>query len=324
MILPCRLRRLRSTSQLRDTVAETTLSPANLIQPLFVIDGVNERETISQMPGVDRLTTDLLVTKAKSLIAGGINTVALFPSIKDELKDERGSYALSQDNLLLKAVKELKNKVPELLIMVDVALDPYTSHGHDGILQGCEIDNDGTVSILIEQALLLAAAGADMLAPSDMMDGRIGAIRQALERERFINTKIISYAAKYASNFYGPYRHAVGSFTKLKTDKRTYQMDIRNSTEALREVALDIEEGADIVMIKPAGLYLDIIKNISQTFPIPVFAYQVSGEYAMLKNAGLNNILDYRHAMIESLIAIKRSGARAIITYAAEEIASTL
>ncbi len=344
-----RLRRLRRAPWLREMAAEVRLHPSDLILPVFIQEGTNTATPIASMPGVFRLTIDLLVKEAKEAAALGIPAVALFPVIDAKLKTERGDEALSPDNLVCRAIKTLKHAVPQLGIITDVALDPYTSHGQDGLVKNGIILNDETVEILCQQAINQARAGCDIVAPSDMMDGRIGAIRRALEAEGFQDTVILSYAAKYASNFYGPFRDAVGSSAALRAAeaatamsprsgapcesqqafagaslKATYQMDFRNRDEALREVALDVAEGADMVMVKPAGTYLDIIYRVSQACPLPVLAYQVSGEYSMIKAAAEKGWLSEDAAMIESLIAIKRAGARAILSYFATAAAKII
>ncbi len=320
-----RLRRLRSQSWLRDMVAEHRLHASDLIWPVFIQEGKNKETTIDAMPGVSRLSLDLLVKKAKEAHALGIPAIALFPVIEDKLKSPMGDEALFEDNLVCRAIRELKSAVPDLGIITDVALDPYTSHGQDGIVEDGKIINDATVEILCKQAINQAQAGCDIVAPSDMMDGRIGEIREALEDENLQDTVILSYAAKYASGFYGPFREAVDSAKHLgAADKKTYQMNPANSDEALREIAMDIEEGADMVMVKPGGAYLDIIYRASTTFPIPVLAYQVSGEYAMIKAAAEKGWVDADIAMAESLLSMKRAGARAILTYSAITCAKSL
>ena len=276
------------------------------------------------MPGVERLTVDLAIRAAEEAAALGLPAIALFPNTDPSLRDEAASEALNPGNLVCRAVRAIKEAVPEIGIICDVALDPYTSHGHDGLLVGGEIDNDRTVEILIQQALVQAEAGCDILAPSDMMDGRIGAIRTALEANGFTNTQLLAYAAKYASAFYGPFRDAVGSGTRLKGDKLSYQMDPANGDEALREVALDIAEGADMVMVKPGLPYLDIVRRVKETFGVPTFVYQVSGEYAMLAAAAERGWLDRERVILESLIAFKRAGADAIFSYFALEAAKLL
>jgi porphobilinogen synthase len=316
-----RLRRMRQEGWIRDLVQETRLTPQNLIWPMFVIDGNKQKEPISSMPGVDRYSVDLAVEKAKEAYDAGIPVVALFPKTDPKLKNEQGTEALNANNLVCRTVQAIKKAVPKLGVMCDVALDPYTTHGHDGIMIGDTIDNDATLEVITEQALIQAKAGCDILGPSEMMDGRVGVIRQALEKNNFKNTLIMAYSAKYASAFYGPFRDAVGSKGALKGDKKTYQQNPANSNEALREVQMDLEEGADMVMIKPALAYLDIIYRIKQTFGAPTFAYHVSGEYAMIKAAGQLGWLDQDKAMMESLLAIRRAGADGILTYAALDIA---
>lgn len=320
-----RMRRLRQSGWLREMVAEHRLHPSDLIWPVFIQDGSNTSTLIASMPGVSRMTIDLLVKKTKEAHALGIPAIALFPVIDDKLKSQMGAEALNPDNLVCRAIKEVKNAVPEMGIITDVALDPYTSHGQDGIVENGKIINDATVEVLCKQAVNQANAGCDIVAPSDMMDGRIGSIRGALENEGLCDTVILSYAAKYASAMYGPFRDAVDSAKNLgAADKKTYQMNIANSDEALREVALDIQEGADMVMVKPGGAYLDIIYKVSPNFSVPVLAYQVSGEYAMIKSASANGWLDENDVMLESLLAFKRAGARAILTYGACDIAELL
>ena len=318
-----RLRRVRNSKWMRKLVSENDLSVNDLILPIFIRSGKNKVESIKLMPGVYRYSVDklnIIMNKAKK---NKIPMVALFPYTPNNKKNKFGTEALNENNLVCKALRLVKKKYPKIGIMCDVALDPYTSHGHDGVIINKKIDNDKTVKILVKQALLQAKMGCDVIAPSDMMDGRVGKIRKALDKNNFENVSILSYAAKYASNFYGPFRDAVGSKMNLKTDKKTYQMDYRNSNEAFREVALDIKEGADMVMIKPGMPYLDIIRNIKNTFKIPVFAYQVSGEYSMIKLAVKNKLVP-DEAILESLIAFKRAGASAIITYFALDIANKL
>ena len=315
-----RLRRVRNSKWMRRLISENDLSTNDLILPIFIRDGKNKVESIKSMPGVNRYSVDklnLIMNKAKKY---RIPMVALFPYTQKNKKDKFGSEALNKDNLICKALKFIKKKYSGIGVMCDVALDPYTSHGHDGIIVNNKIDNDKTIKILVKQALLQAEMGCDVIAPSDMMDGRVGAIRKALDKRNFQNVGILSYAAKYASSFYGPFRDAVGSRMNLKSDKKTYQMDFRNLNEAYREISLDIKEGADIVMVKPGLPYLDIIKNIKDNFKIPVFAYQVSGEYSLIKHGIKNNLIN-DEAIFESLIAFKRAGASAIITYFALEIA---
>ncbi|MBN8827463.1 MAG: porphobilinogen synthase [Sphingobacteriia bacterium] len=321
-----RLRRLRQSYPIRNLVRETNLSVNDLIWPVFIIDGKNEKQPIPSMPGTFRYSIDTLLQELNEAIDLGINAIALFPNIDPSLKDENGLEAINQNTLVVRAVEIIKNHFPELVVICDIALDPYTTHGHDGILNDRgEVDNDKTIEILCRQAILLAEAGCDIVAPSDMMDGRIGTIRESLDYNGFLNTVILSYAAKYASSFYSAFRDAVGSGKNLgKSTKETYQMDPANSKEALREVALDIQEGADIVMVKPAVHYLDIIKSISDNFPIPVFAYHVSSEYALLKLASAHGLINYDNAIFETLISIKRAGAKSIFTYAAKEVAYLL
>jgi porphobilinogen synthase len=319
-----RMRRLRRHDWSRRLVAESTLSPADFIWPLFVIEGGNRREPVSSMPGVDRLSIDLAVEAANEAASLGIPVIALFPHTDPKLKTDDGREAINPDNLICRSVRAIKAAVPEIGVLCDVALDPYTSHGHDGVLEGDYVANDASVEVLVEQALVQARAGCDIIAPSDMMDGRIGAIRAALEKNGFSNTMIMAYAAKYASAFYGPFRDAVGSAKALKGDKRTYQMDPANGDEALREVALDIAEGADMVMVKPGMPYLDIVRRVKDEFGLPTFAYQVSGEYAMLTAAAERGFLDRERVMIESLTAFKRAGASGILTYFARDAARLL
>ena len=325
-----RMRRLRRHDWTRRLIAENTLSPADFIWPVFVIDGENRREAVASMPGVERLSIDLLVTAAKEAHALGIPVIALFPQTPAALKTEDGREATNADNLVCRAVRAIKAVVPEIGVLCDVALDPYTSHGHDGVLRDGDVHNDATVDILVQQALVQAAAGCDIIAPSDMMDGRIGAIRAALEKNGDHNTLLMAYAAKYASAFYGPFRDAVGSAKSqssqgLKTgDKRTYQMDPANGDEALREVALDLAEGADMVMVKPGMPYLDLVRRVKERFAVPTFAYQVSGEYAMLSAAFEKGWLDRERAVLETLIGFKRAGASGILTYFAIEAARLL
>ena len=319
-----RLRRLRRNSNLIDLVAETNLSSQDLIQPLFIKENFNGIESIETMPGINRFGIDEALKEIEEVIESGINTIAVFPVVESDKKDSKGSEATKEDNFISLAIKTIKKNFPEIILIADVALDPYTDHGHDGILINDEIDNDATIKVLIEQSLILAAAGADIIAPSDMMDGRIGSIRQSLEDANFKNTILLSYAAKYNSKFYGPFRDAVNSASNLgKASKSSYQMPIYNKDEAIHEVAIDINEGADIVMVKPAMPYLDIIHLIKEKFKIPTFAYQVSGEYSMLKLAIKEGWLDQK-VMLESLVSIKRAGADAILTYAAKEISKEM
>mgnify|MGYP006137460141 CR=1 FL=1 len=318
-----RLRRVRNSSWMRKLVSENDLSVNDLILPIFIKDGVNKVEPIKTMPGVNRYSIDklsIILEKVKKL---KIPMVALFPYTLNSKKDELGTESLNRNNLVCKSLRFIKKRYKNIGVMCDVALDPYTSHGHDGILIKNKIDNDETIKILVKQALLQAEMGCDVIAPSDMMDGRVGAIRKALDKKNFQRVSILSYSAKYASSFYGPFRDAVGSKTNLKTDKKTYQMDFRNSNEAFREIALDIKEGADVVMVKPGLPYLDIIKSIKDNFKIPVFAYQVSGEYSLIK-FGIKKKLITDEVIMESLIAFKRAGASAIITYFALDIANKI
>ncbi len=320
-----RLRRNRSEKWLREMLSETVVSCKDLIQPFFVVDGKGVTDKIDSMPDVYRYSIDKLVDEVKKTRDVGIPAVAIFPVTKPELKDEFGSEALNPNNLVCRALAELKTKVDGIGLIADVALDPYTSHGHDGILHNDRVLNDETVEILCMQAINQAVAGADIIAPSDMMDFRVGRIRESLDSKSLQNVKILSYAVKYASAFYGPFRDAVGSKSALKSSgKHDYQMDPANIKEAFREVEQDISEGADMIMIKPAMAYLDIISEISNAYKIPVLAYQVSGEYAMLKAAALNGWLDFEKVMLESLLSIKRAGASAIFTYSATEIAKKL
>ena len=315
-----RLRRNRKESWTRRLVQENTLSPNDFILPIFLIDGSNKKESISTMPGVFRYTINRVSQIVDKAIKKGIPMVALFPKTKNTLKNDLGTESLNENNLVCRAIIEIKKRYKNQIgIMCDVALDPYTSHGHDGLIKSNQIINDETIEVLINQSLLQAAMGCDVLAPSDMMDGRIGQIRKALDNSNFKNTQILSYAAKYASSFYGPFRDAVGSKSSLKGDKKTYQMDFRNSNEAMREVALDIKEGADMVMVKPGMPYLDIIKSVKETFKIPVLAYQVSGEYSLLETA-INKKLIQKNAVYESLVSFKRAGANAIVSYYADRI----
>jgi porphobilinogen synthase len=320
-----RHRRNRKSPWIREILAENRLVPSDLIYPLFVISGNNEKQSIQTMPGVERYTVDLLIEEVKKAYSMGIKAVALFPSIDKNLKDENGSEALNENNLICNAIKTIKDTVPEVGIICDIALDPYTSHGHDGVIKKGVVANDETVEILKKQALVYARAGCDIVAPSDMMDGRIGMIREELELNNFKDVNILAYSAKYASNFYGPFRDAVGSKSCLAGgDKKNYQMDYRNSKEAILEIEQDINEGADMVMVKPALAYLDIIREAANNFSNPIFAYQVSGEYSMLKFAAERNCCDFESICLETLIAIKRSGAKAILTYAALVMAENL
>ena len=320
-----RLRRNRAFPWLRDMVAQTMLTPRDMILPLFVQEGENCATPIPSMPEIARLSIDLLIEKACTAHQLGIPAIALFPCVLQSLKSLDAKEAFNPENLICRAVQAVKQAIPEIGIICDVALDPYTTHGHDGILEHHDVANDATIEVLCKQAITQARAGCDIIAPSDMMDGRIGVIRAALDGEGFIRTGILAYSAKYASAFYGPFRDAVGSAGNLgKADKRTYQMNPANSDEALREVALDIAEGADMVMVKPALAYLDIIRRVQESFPVPVIAYQVSGEYAMLRAAAQQGWLDFDAVMHESLLACKRAGASSIFTYAALEVAAQL
>ena len=319
-----RLRRLRKNSNLIDLISETNISSNDLIQPIFIKENFKGTEEINSMPGILRLGLDQALIEVENILNAGVNSIAVFPIIDNDKKDSVGSEAIKQGNFISSSIKKIKDRFPEIVLIADVALDPYTDHGHDGILEDNKVINDETIDILVNQALLLADAGADMIAPSDMMDGRIGAIRKALEKENFKDTILLSYAAKYNSKFYGPFRDAVNSATSLgKSSKSSYQMDVRNKNEAIQEVAMDINEGADIIMIKPALAYLDVIHVIKETFKIPTFAYQVSGEFSMLKNAIVQKWLD-NDVMLESLLSIKRAGADAILSYAAKDISKEI
>jgi porphobilinogen synthase len=322
--LTTRLRRNRKADWARRLVRETTLTAGDLIWPVFLCEGENVREPVASMPGVERLSIDLFIRVAVEAAELGIPALALFPFTEPRLRNEQASEALNPDNLVCRACRAIKREVPNLGLVTDVALDPYTSHGHDGILRGEKILNDETVFVLVEQALNQARAGADIIAPSDMMDGRVGAIRKGLDAENFEEVQILSYAAKYASAFYGPFRDAVGTNATLLGDKRTYQMDPANTNEALREVAQDIAEGADMVMVKPGLPYLDILFRVKERFGMPTFAYQVSGEYAMIVAAAERGFIDGDKAMLESLVAFKRAGADAILTYFAPRVAKKL
>jgi porphobilinogen synthase len=319
-----RMRRLRRHDWSRRLVAQATLSPADFIWPLFVTGGDNRRDPIATMPGVERLSVDLAAEAAQEAARLGIPVIALFPHTDPKLKTEDGREALNPDNLVCRAVRAIKKAAPGIGVLCDVALDPYTSHGHDGVLDGDNVANDASVEILVRQALVQAQAGCDIIAPSDMMDGRVGAIRAALEKAGFTDTLIMAYAAKYASAFYGPFRDALGSAKALKGDKRTYQMDPANGDEALREVALDIAEGADMVMVKPGMPYLDVLYRVKESFGLPTFAYQVSGEYSMLVAAAERGFFERDRVMLESLIAFKRAGASGILTYFARDAAKLL
>ena len=315
-----RLRRNRKTDWSRRLIEENNLTPNDFILPIFLIDGKNKKQSIKSMPGVYRYTIDKLSNIVDRAIKKGIPMIALFPYTEKRKKNDLGTEALNENNLVCRALQKIKNKYKnEIGIMCDVALDPYTSHGHDGLLKNKYVLNDETIKILLDQSLLQAQMGCDVLAPSDMMDGRIGEIRKYLDKHNFKMTQILSYAVKYASSFYGPFRDAVGSKNLLKGNKKNYQMDYRNSDEALREVALDIKEGADMVMVKPGLPYLDIIKQVKENFKIPVMAYQVSGEYSLLEH-GIKNDLTDRNIILESLISFKRAGANAIVSYYADRL----
>ena len=320
-----RMRRIRKSSGLREMLAETNLSKSDLIQPIFIKENLSGTEEIKTMPGINRIGLDILNDEVGKIVDLGIKSIAVFPVINEEKKDETGSQATIEDNFICQAISSIKKSFPELLIIADVALDPYTDHGHDGLLDETgDVDNDLTLPILREQAIVLAKAGTDMIAPSDMMDGRIKIIRDALEKNGFINTLILAYSAKFSSKFYGPFKDAVESakFFGDKT-KDTYQMPVGNINEALHEVALDIQEGADIVMVKPGMPYLDVIKAVKDEFKVPTFAYQVSGEYSMLKNAVDTGLLN-NDVIKESLLSFKRAGADCVLTYFASEIAREL
>lgn len=314
-----RPRRLRRERFARDLVAENTLSARDLIYPLFVQEGARRRDAVASMPDVFRLSIDEVLREAQACVAVGIPAIALFPVVDGALKSADAAEAFNENGLVPRAVRALKGRFPELGVITDVALDPYTSHGQDGLIDADGyVLNDETLAVLVKQAIMHAEAGADIVAPSDMMDGRIGAIRTALEAKKLVHTLILAYSAKYASSFYGPFRDAVGSSVQFKkAGKETYQMDPANSDEALREVALDIAEGADMVLVKPGVLYLDIVRRVKATFRVPTFAYHVSGEYAMLKAAAQNGWLDERHCALETLLAFKRAGADAVLTYSA-------
>ena len=322
-ILTHRPRRLRKHSTIRSLVRETSFTVEDLIYPLFIIEGEKQREKVKSMPGIERLSIDQLMLEAKEIVALRIPAIALFPVISADRKSEEAQESYNSDGLIQRAVRELKRSFPDLLVITDVALDPFTSHGQDGLIdKDGYVVNDETVEALVKQAISHARAGADIVAPSDMMDGRIGAIREALEENGFIHTSILAYSAKYASSFYGPFRDAVGSSGNLgKSDKKTYQMDPANSNEAIHEVEMDIAEGADMVMIKPGLPYLDILSSVKKTFGVPTFAYHVSGEYAMLKAASANGWIDEMPVVLETLTCFKRAGADAVLTYYAKEIA---
>tara|TARA_R110002020_G_scaffold18686_16_gene64868 strand:- start:5201 stop:6214 length:1014 start_codon:yes stop_codon:yes gene_type:complete len=319
-----RLRRTRRTAWSRAMVRETSLTPSDLIWPLFVIDGNNEKTAIRTMPGVERLSIDLCVDAAKAARDAGIPALALFPNTPDHLRSEDGAEAHNPDNLMCRALSAIKSAVPEIGLIADVALDEYSSDGQDGLVRDGEILNDETIEVMIKSALVQSRAGADIIAPSDMMDGRVGAIRAALDDNGFERVQIMAYAAKYASCFYGPFREAVGSGSRLKGDKRTYQMDYGNSDEALREIEQDIAEGADSIMVKPGMPYLDIVRRARDSFNIPIYAYQVSGEYAMIEMAAAAGAIDRQGAILESLFAFKRAGANGVLSYFALEVAREL
>jgi porphobilinogen synthase len=321
-----RMRRMRRDPFSRALMRENTLTASDLIYPVFILDGEDQRQQVASMPGVERVSVDLLMGVAEECVALGIPVLALFPVVDAALKTYDGVEATNPEGLIPRAVRELKRRFPQLGIMTDVALDPYTTHGQDGLPdENGYIVNEKTIQMLIRQALAQAEAGVDIVAPSDMMDGRIGAIRSALEEAGYIHTRIMAYSAKYASAFYGPFRDAVGSAANLgKADKNTYQMDPANTDEALREVELDLAEGADMVMVKPGMPYLDVVRRVKDEFKVPTFAYQVSGEYAMLKAAAANGWLDHDKVMMESMMAFKRAGADAVLTYFARDVARLL
>ncbi|MBW8268537.1 porphobilinogen synthase [Caldovatus aquaticus] len=319
-----RLRRNRRDAWTRRLVAESALAVDDLIWPVFVMEGTGRTSDVASMPGVVRVTLDRLPGHVERAVALGIPAVALFPMTPPERKDAEGTEALNPDNLMCRSARLLKKEFPDLGLIGDVALDPYTDHGHDGVIRDGYVANDETLAVLARQAVIQAEAGIDVIAPSDMMDGRVGAIRAALDAKGLIHTRIMSYAAKYASAFYGPFRDAVGSAAALKGDKKTYQMDPANSDEALREVALDLAEGADMVMVKPGMPYLDIVRRVKDAFGVPTFAYQVSGEYAMIMAAVRNGWLERERAVMESLLAFKRAGANGVLTYFAVEAAERL
>ena len=320
-----RLRRIRQYPWYRNLVSETKLNTEDLILPMFVTEGKNIEINIKSMPSIKRYSIDNILKKIEQVCDYKIPAIAIFPYIENKIKSSSGKEALNKNNLICRSIKEIKKNFPSIGIVSDVALDPYTTHGHDGVFKNNEILNDETIEILSEQAIIQAEAGSNIIAPSDMMDGRIGVIRDRLDNEGFKNTSILSYAIKYASNFYGPFREAVGSTKSInKGNKKTYQMDYRNSKESLREVAMDIEEGADMIMVKPALPYLDIINKVKNNFNIPTLAYQVSGEFSMLKISGQKKIINYEECLYESLVAIKRAGAVGIFCYGAIDIAKYL
>ena len=319
-----RLRRSRKYNWSRKLIQENNLSSNDLICPIFLVDGKNKKQPVKSMPGVYRYSIDQLGMIINNIIKNKIPMVALFPSTPNQKKNKYGTEALNENNLVCKAIRFIKRRFNNNIgIMTDVALDPYTTHGHDGLLKNNYVVNDDTIDVLIKQALLQAQMGCDVIAPSDMMDGRVGKIRKYLDKNKYYDVQILSYAVKYASNFYGPFRDAVGSKKSLKSDKKNYQMDFANSNESLREVALDIKEGADMIMVKPGLPYLDVIQKVKENFKIPVLAYQVSGEYSLIKNA-INNKLINEEAIIESLMCFKRAGASAVVSYFALEIAKKL
>ena len=322
--LVVRPRRNRKSEWARRLVRENVVTTDDLIWPLFIVDGTNQRIDVASMPGVQRISVDQAVRDAERAMKLNIPCIALFPYTEPSLRDERGSEALNPDNLVCQSVRAIKKEFPDLGVLCDVALDPFTSHGHDGLIRDGKILNDETVAVLARQALVQAEAGCDVIAPSDMMDGRVGAIREALDDADFLDVQIMAYAAKYASAFYGPFRDAIGSAKALTGDKRTYQMDSANSDEALREVELDIAEGADMVMVKPGLPYLDVVRRVKDTFGMPTFAYQVSGEYAMIAGAAQNGWIDGERAMMESLVAFKRAGADGVLTYFAPQAAEKI
>lgn len=319
-----RLRRNRRASWLRDLVAEAALKVSDLVLPVFIIEGHNQRQEIKTLPGIYRLSMDQVVNTARQAADKGIKAIALFPSIEQDLKSENADEAYNLDNLICRTIRSLRTANIDIGIICDVALDPYTTHGHDGIVVDGDVDNDKTIDALSNQALVLAKAGVDIVAPSDMMDGRIIAIRKTLDNSGFINVNILAYSAKYNSSFYGPFREAVGSDKKVYLSKASYQMDIRNVSEAMREIEYDIHEGADMIMVKPGMPYLDVICLAKQNFKVPILAYQVSGEYAMMKFASITGALDWEKVLLESLISFKRAGASAIFTYGAIEAADIL
>jgi porphobilinogen synthase len=322
--LVIRPRRNRKSEWARRLVRENVVTTDDLIWPLFIVDGTNQRVDVASMPGVQRISVDQAVRDAERAMKLNIPCIALFPYTEPSLRDERGSEALNPDNLVCQSVRAIKKEFPDLGVLCDVALDPFTSHGHDGLIRDGKILNDETVAVLVRQALVQAEAGCDVIAPSDMMDGRVGAIREGLDQAGLLDVQIMAYAAKYASAFYGPFRDAIGSAKALTGDKRTYQMDSANSDEALREVELDIAEGADMVMVKPGLPYLDVVRRVKDTFGMPTFAYQVSGEYAMIAGAAKNGWIDGERAMMESLVAFKRAGADGVLTYFAPQAAEKI